>query len=81
MKRVTFEGEGDLALTMQADFSDAAAGEAGMVRVQVEGIDVREDAGEGRAALVFGWYSPEEAREIARYLVEMAEKAEMAVSA
>lgn len=76
MKRVTFEGQGDLALTLQTDFMDVPLDGSGMVRVQAEGIDVEQEMEVGRAALVYGWYTPEEAREIARYLVEMAEAAE-----
>ncbi|GAA5514802.1 hypothetical protein Dcar01_03563 [Deinococcus carri] len=75
MKRVAFEGEGDIVLTLQADFSNAGLGELGMVRVQAEGVDVEGDA--AVTALVYGWYTPEEAREIARYLKEMADKAEL----
>lgn len=75
MKRVTFSGKGDFELTVQADFSDAAAGKPGEVRVQAEGIDVEtEDA--APASVIWGWFSPTEAREIARYLNEMADKAE-----
>lgn len=75
MKRVTFEGAGDLALTLEADFSDAAEGEAGQVRVQAKGMDV-ETEGATPVSVVWGWYSPAEAREIANYLNEMADKAE-----
>ncbi|WP_034382970.1 hypothetical protein [Deinococcus sp. YIM 77859] len=74
MKRVSFEGEGDLMLTMNADFSDEREGGVGRVRVQAEGIDV--DSADGGAAIVYGWFTPEEAREIARYLNEMADRAE-----
>ncbi|GGK11321.1 hypothetical protein GCM10008955_00690 [Deinococcus malanensis] len=79
MKRVTFAGGGDLEVTLEPDFSMAEAGESGQVRLQAEGIDV--ETREMAATVVYGWYSPGEAREMARYLNEMADKAEQGVTA
>jgi hypothetical protein len=77
VKRVTFIGAGDLELTVEADFSDAGPGEIGQVRVQAEGIDVDTTEGKVAPAKVYGWFTPDEAREIARYLTEMADRAEV----
>lgn len=76
MKSVTFSGEGDLDITIKPDFSEAEAGQPGLVRVEVAGIDVDSNEGGSFPAKVWGWYAPAEAREIARYLNEMADKAE-----
>lgn len=77
MKSVTFYGAGDIGLTLSPDFSEASEeSPKGTVRVQVEGIDVENFGSKAPAVSAFGWFNPAEAREIARYLNEMADKAE-----
>lgn len=77
MKRVVFAGGGDIELTLEADFAESTnESPAGQVRVQVEGIDVDNFDDDAPAVKAYGWYSPEEAREIARYFNEMADRAE-----
>lgn len=75
MKAVLFVGDGDFEVRIEADFSNSTTGEAGDVRVQVEGIDV-DTYEEPSAALVYGWFSPAQAREVAQALTEMADRAE-----
>ncbi|MHA0041542.1 hypothetical protein [Deinococcus sp. PEB2-63] len=75
MKRVIFSGQGDIELRLEPDFGEAESDGQGEVRVSIEGIafDVN---GNPAAAEIYGWYSPSEAREIAKYLNEMADRAE-----
>ncbi|GAA5437674.1 hypothetical protein M8445_17370 (plasmid) [Deinococcus aquaticus] len=75
MKAILLKGDGDFELKIEADFSNSLTGEAGDVRVQAEGIDVdtREDF---PPAVVYGWFSPAQAREVAQALTEMADRAE-----
>lgn len=75
MKRVTFSLEGDLEITINACSNEGEAS----VYVDIAGIDVESD--EVRSAQVHGWMAPADAREFARYLNEMADKAEAEVVA
>ncbi|GGB71613.1 hypothetical protein [Deinococcus soli (ex Cha et al. 2016)] len=75
MKAVIFSGEGDLKVRLETDFNEASPGEQGTVRLHAHGMDV-ETGEEPFEAAVYGWFSPAEAREIAKYLNEMADRAE-----
>lgn len=65
MKAVRFITSGDFSLELTVDLADRE------VRIETQGIT--ED---GNAVEVHGWYKPDEARELAAYLIEMADKAE-----
>ena len=65
MKAVRFEASGDFSLELTTDLADRE------VRVEAEGI-----TDDGDAIVMYGWYSPSDARELASYLIEMADKAE-----
>lgn len=70
-----FTGNNGNTLKVEPDFSEAHAGDAGMVRIQISGADV-DTQDEVFDAQVYELFTPAEAREIARYFSEMADRAE-----
>ena len=68
VKSVTFSLPGDLDVTLSIAEGD--------VKVDVAGIDVDSQPGDHFAARVWGFMSASQARELAHYLNELADKIE-----